>query len=281
MVRRRPNETHPLEAGPVSSYYGVIFPEFWTGTTGRQLRECGKDAQLLGLYLATNRHANMIGLYRLLVEDIRHETGIGAKGIGRAFEATEQTQYARFDFKTSYVWVRQMARIRLGLQPGEHIASNDNKVKAVNRLYQAIDPNPFLGDFFDANHKILALRKRREPVGVVVAFDPHHQMSGLQGAYLAPSKPGTGIRIRKQVQEVQKQPGLRPRHSQPVENPKKNIGVITKLAHEALDLAGKDADDGDIRDAIKSLCAMRSIDYDSAVVNRAVDSARAQREARS
>ena len=75
----------------MSSYYGVVFPEFWTGPTGRQLREHGgKDAQLLGLYLISNRHTNMLGLYRLRIDDIRHESGLGLT----SFEA-ELVRYAQ------------------------------------------------------------------------------------------------------------------------------------------------------------------------------------------
>ena len=80
----------------MSSYYGVIFPEFWTGPTGHEIRaRGGKDGQLLALYLATNPHTNMIGLYRLLLDDIRHESGLSAKAIERGFAAA--TAFATFD----------------------------------------------------------------------------------------------------------------------------------------------------------------------------------------
>lgn len=173
----------------MSSYYGVIFPEFWTGPTGRELRKHGKDAQLLGLYLATNRHANMLGLYRLMVDDIRHETGLSVLTIAKAFRAVASTEYARFDAQTSYVWVRSMARFRLALQAGEALASGDKRAKATNRLYRGIDPNPFLGIFFDVNHRILLLEQRRENVGVVVDLSNDHKMSPFPSPLEAPSKP--------------------------------------------------------------------------------------------
>src|SRR5438094_3872600 len=131
--------------GKVPSYYGVLFPEFWTGHTGRVIRDRGgPPAQVLALYLMSNRFTNMIGLYRLLVDDIRHETGLNARAIERCLDLLHDVDYATFDAASSYVWVHQMARFRLGLKAGEALEPNDNRVIAINRLYHAIDPNPFL-----------------------------------------------------------------------------------------------------------------------------------------
>lgn len=64
------------------------------------------------------------------------------------------------------------------------------------------------------------------------------------------------------------------------ENPDDNIGVITKLAHEAYDLLGADADPADLSETLKSRCATLRIAYRSDVVSRALDSAKWQREHR-
>lgn len=63
----------------------------------------------------------------------------------------------------------------------------------------------------------------------------------------------------------------------PVENPNDNLSIVTKLAHEAIDIEGMNADLGQLADAVKSLCAIRGIAYNSEVVRKAVDSALAQR----
>ena len=170
------------------SYYGVIFPEFWTGQTGRELREHGgKEAQLLGLYLATNRHANMLGLYHVLVDDIKHETGLSLKAIEKGLRVTAAATFATFDAATAFVWVRHMARFRLGLRNGDVLNPGDKRVVAVNRLYHNLEVNPFLEPFYDANRKLLCLRKcRQTDTALVVPFTADHYMSplvrGLQGA---------------------------------------------------------------------------------------------------
>lgn len=61
------------------------------------------------------------------------------------------------------------------------------------------------------------------------------------------------------------------------EPPTENLRIITKLAHEAIDIEGIGAELGLLADAVKSLCSTRGISYNSDVVRKAVDSALAQR----
>lgn len=187
------------------SFYGVIFPEFWTGRTGRDLRaRGGKEAQLLGLYLATNRHANMLGLYRLLVDDVKHETGLTLNAIERGYNVTTVTEFAVFDPASSYVWVRQMARFRLGLKTGDRLQAQDKRVMAINRLYTALEPNPFLAAFFDLNHDTLKLHKRRMASGLVVPPTGDHDIDPLTRGMQAPYKPVTEIRVQSTEIKVQR-----------------------------------------------------------------------------
>lgn len=180
----------------MSSYYGVIFPEFWTGLTGREIRLTGgKNAQLLSLYLATNRHANMLGLYHLLVDDVHHETGLSLKAIERGYQVVATTAFATYDAATAFVWVRQMARFRLGLQNGVGLHPDDKRVMAINRIYHALPQNPFLGEFFDVNRKLLCLKKKREVALYVVPFDANHYMSSLEGASKALPSQITDLQI--------------------------------------------------------------------------------------
>ncbi len=60
--------------------YGKVSPQFWIGRTGKSLRSAGAEAQLVSLYLLTNPHANMIGLYYMPLMFIAHETGLGMEG---------------------------------------------------------------------------------------------------------------------------------------------------------------------------------------------------------
>jgi hypothetical protein len=70
-------------------------------------------------------------------------------------------------------------------------------------------------------------------------------------------------------------PPPRPRQNPEPERPERNIRVITKIAHEAIEQLGTHHED--LVETVKSLCAKRDIRYNSAVVLSALDSARWQR----
>lgn len=267
------------------AYYGVIFPEFWTGRTGRDLvAQGGPAAQVLALYLATNRHTNMLGLYRLLPDDVLHETKLSRKALEKAWQAVVTTQFASKDDASAYVWVHQMARFRLGLKVGATLESGDNRVLAVNRIYHALEVNPFLGPFFDANHKLLRLKKRREAVLagsvadvpqqhtslVVPAVEDYHP-SGLEGAYQGACKPGTEIRNRVQTEQQIKATRLTPREADA------NVGVVRAMVTALLrePVAGG-MTYADLKDLAKARCAGLRIAYDAEVVGSAIEQALAR-----
>jgi hypothetical protein len=201
----------------MSSYYGIVFPEFWTGETGRMIQQLGgKDAQLTALYLMSCRYATMIGLYPLPVRDIRHETGIGQKGLVRAFSVLSRVGFADYDGRTEHTWVREMAKFRLGLQV-KALESKDNRVVGIQRLYDRLTENPFLEPFFDRYAKELHLRGKRrsgrsaEPLLDVVPS------KGL-GSPLQASDQDQGTGIRDQVQGSENRENLPPLSRRPVEN---------------------------------------------------------------
>lgn len=259
------------------SYYGITFPEWWTGKTGREIRRRGgKDGQILGLYLQSNRHANMIGLYRLLEDDVENETGLKAREIARAFAVIDSAGFARYDVGSSYVWVLSMARIRLGLKVGAVLDPDDNRVTACNRLYQAVDANPFLGDFYDRNRKLLHLKKRREGSGLVVDPSPVHHGSplprGLEGAYKPVTDPGTGD--QDQVQERARRLSPSPAPSGVEPNPR----VIRELVGHVLAQADPSEDFAGLKELAKRACAKHRLVYDADVVGSALEQALARQQ---
>lgn len=288
-------------------YYGILLPTYWTGQTGRGIRaRGGKDAQLLGAYLLSNEHANMIGLYRLTTADIRSDLQFTSKAICTAFDALSQESFAFYDADARIVWVREMARIRLQIIDEAPLDRKDKRRIGAEKLYLASPSNAFLGWFFDRYSKVLHLKSRREASPRAVGDHPlqaiapapaavppdvglpspirsasHDVRRGFEGA----SKPGSGSVQQDQGsedQEIRKEkssgadapPSARPK---PPANPNDNIRLITKFAHEAIDLVGPHS--GDLSEAVKSLCASRHVAYDSGVVRAAIDSARHQRRA--
>src|ERR1044072_1853552 len=143
--------------------YGISLPTFWTGTTGRQLQECGKDPVILAKYLSSNNHANMIGLYQIPIATILAELPVlqTAAAIDEALIWLDATEYAHYDRATSFTWVREMARVLLQLVPGE-VCSNENRRRGAVNVYAKLSANPFLGPFYDRYAERLQLPRRRE-----------------------------------------------------------------------------------------------------------------------
>lgn len=145
--------------------YGITLSTFYTGHTGMRLQMMGtpgKDALILGGFLTVNEWANMIGLYELSPSKLtRCLPSVKGKALTKAFELLATESYAYYDEPTEFVWVREMARVRLRLQAGK-ILANENALKGARNLYQRLPLNPFLGPFYDRYHVELDLKHRRQ-----------------------------------------------------------------------------------------------------------------------
>lgn len=127
------------------SDYATINPTFWTGETGRKLREEGPEAQLVALYLLSNSHRNPLGIYYLPKLLISHETALDHKGASKGLQRGIQSQFCAYDDHSEVVWVYKMASYQIAteLKPG------DKRVKWVNDLYRLLPNNPFLYAFYE------------------------------------------------------------------------------------------------------------------------------------
>ena len=125
--------------------YGKVSPQFWVGRTGKRIKAEGIECQLVALYLLTNPHTNMLGLYYLPIIYIAHETGLPFEGASKALRRLYQVGFCAYDEDSEFVWVYEMARYQIA----DSLKANDNRVGGINREYQALPKNPFLGEFFD------------------------------------------------------------------------------------------------------------------------------------
>lgn len=101
--------------------YGKVAPQFWTGSTGKDLKAAGPEAVIVGLYLMTSPHANMIGVYYLPVLYIAHETGLGLEGASKGLQRAIEAGFCTYDEASEYVFVHAMARYQIApsLSPGD------------------------------------------------------------------------------------------------------------------------------------------------------------------
>jgi hypothetical protein len=148
----------------------TLSPQFWIGETGRELRpalagskverEQLKDARIVAMYLTNAPSSTMFGLYYVTVRTIAEETGLFEDEVRAALARLDRLDYARYDYKTEFVWVLSMAWHQLGgpLKPA------DRRVIHVNTWYRALPKNPWLGPFFDRYKDTCLLEERREGV---------------------------------------------------------------------------------------------------------------------
>jgi len=140
--------------------YSKVAPTFWTGATGRAIRKKGQDATVLALYLITNPHANMYGLYYLPLSLIAHETGIPLEGASKGLRSLFEEAFCLYDEVSEWVFVVEMAKYQI--LDGTSLKPHDHRVKGINKDYESFPNNPFLRDFYDRYKDDFHLKKPRD-----------------------------------------------------------------------------------------------------------------------
>lgn len=136
--------------------YGKVSPHFWTGTTGKKLRN-SPEAVIVAMYLMTSPHANMLGLYYMPILYVSHETGLGFEGASKGLRSACEAGFCSYDEASEMVWVHEMARF----QVADSLKPADNRCKSVQKDYDTLPSNPFLAGFFDKYATAFCMTSRR------------------------------------------------------------------------------------------------------------------------
>lgn len=161
--------------------YAKVLPTFWTGPTGRMLRELGAEAQVMAMYLITSPHSTMTGLYRLPVAYASHDTGLTIQGASKALQRLSEVGFAFYEEASEEVWVPEMARIQIG----ERLLARDNRHKALLKELDRYRKSRFFPHFVE---------KYREDFALPYGPEEAENARPLE----APSKP---LRSQEQEQE--------------------------------------------------------------------------------
>lgn len=162
--------------------YAKISPAFWTGQTGRKLRSLGPECQLLGLYLITTHHANMLGLYYLPLAYVHADTGLSLEGASKGLASLSEAGFCLYDPASEWVFVVEMARFQV-LKDGEPLDPKDKRAMGIQKDYRTFPENPFLLPFFQKYASSFHLSVPRG--------EPWEGMP-LGRGFDAPPKPGAG-----------------------------------------------------------------------------------------
>jgi len=138
--------------------YAKISPQMWIGETGRKLRDAGHETMLVALYLLSNPHSNMLGLYYLPKLFIAHETGLGVEGAAKGLRRAIEEGFCAYDEASEVVFVYEMARYQIA----DHLQPSDKQCAGIQREYEGLPNNPFLAMFYEKYVKAFNLKTRRE-----------------------------------------------------------------------------------------------------------------------
>lgn len=121
----------------------------------------------------------MLGLYYQPVLYLAHETGLGMEGASKGLLACIEEGFCAYDEASEFVFVFEMAKWQIA----EVLKPSDKRCAGIQKDYESLPGNPFLGAFYDRYAKAFNLRTRR---------------GDKQGASQGPSK---GLRSQEQEQE--------------------------------------------------------------------------------
>src|SRR3990167_5630949 len=107
--------------------YKRVCGDYWTGTTGKIIRQAGRDAQVVGAYLMTCHSAHDLGLYYLPIPIMCHELGISEQGASKALRRLSEGGFCHYDPPSETVLVVEMAAYQLD----EVLTPKDNRHKWV------------------------------------------------------------------------------------------------------------------------------------------------------
>lgn len=153
--------------------YSKVAPTFWTGQTGRQIKESGPESVIVALYLMTSPHANMLGLYYCPLAYIANDTGLSMQGASKGLQRSIEAHLCAYDAPSEVVWVYEMAgyQIEWQLKPG------DKRVSGIAREYAKLPKCPFLSEFFDKYAAAFHMDNRRGSEGAPM---PHRSQEQEQ-----------------------------------------------------------------------------------------------------
>lgn len=137
--------------------YAKVSPKMWHGKTAKELRKRGYEALLVGLYLMTSPSSNMLGLFGQPVLYMAHETGLGIEGAMKGLRACIEAGFCDYDEESEFVFVFEMARYQIDSE----LSPKDLRCKGVQKEYEGLSDNPFLGDFFDRYAVAFHMTSRR------------------------------------------------------------------------------------------------------------------------
>lgn len=141
--------------------YGILAADWYNGATARRFRGDGIGLAL-GPYLMVC-HANLLGAYHLPIEYVVADLGFDREAIVERLQICVETRFVEWDTDVDWIWVRELARVRLNLREGDTLKLQDPRRGTLQKAFDdTAARSPLLGAGIWAHYgAVLVLR----PVG--------------------------------------------------------------------------------------------------------------------
>lgn len=136
--------------------YSKVEPKMWHGKTMKALRK-SPEGLVVALYLMTSPSSNMLGLYAQPILYMAYETGLGEEGARKGLQSCIDAGFCSYDEESEFVFVHEMACYQIAPE----LKAADLRCKGIQKDYEALPDNPFLGAFYERYADVFHLTKAR------------------------------------------------------------------------------------------------------------------------
>ncbi len=143
--------------------FSKLYTNYWINPDNRELVQLGIDVKLMAIYLQGNSHHNILGVYYLPILYVANDLKLSPKKVQVTLKKLCEIAYCKYDVKTQYIWVCNMALEQIG----EEIANKDNKdnkdnrIKAIQAIWNSLPIQvDFLSEVYNRYHLIFNLAPR-------------------------------------------------------------------------------------------------------------------------
>lgn len=137
--------------------FSKLYSDFWVNPDNAELMQLEVDAKLMAIYFQGNSHHNMLGVYYLPILYVASDLKQSAKKVQNALKSLCNVSYCKYDAKTQYIWVCNMALEQIG----EEISPKDNRTTAIQSIWNNLPIQiEFLSEVYDKYHNIFRLEPR-------------------------------------------------------------------------------------------------------------------------
>ena len=119
--------------------YRTVETTIWTDP---KVKALGAYPKFVFVYLLTNPHSHLCGLYYLPKMLIEHETGVSAEEIEEAFKRFHEVELAHYDEEQAVVWVVNMFEY-------QRQARGDKNMRSAGKHLMTMHETPLIADFLE------------------------------------------------------------------------------------------------------------------------------------